>query len=227
MIGRWPHAPRGRSSLTRRARVREPPAAARCRHGGGEPATPQRGGARRAGAPRRRAAYEELVRAHQDIAFRTACLFARIRRRRGGRRAGGVREGVARAAALPRRARRSGRGCWRSSPTRRATAAAPPGAARASRCAAAADERSSGGRGSVSRGRRSSRRRAPRALLAALSALRRARPRGDRLPLSPRPLRARDGGGPGLPARDGEVAPVAGARAHARRSWSAPVRGRR
>src|SRR3954469_18714675 len=83
-----------------RARL-EPAVPRRCRKSGGEPATRQRGSARRAGAPRR-------LRRLRGARARTSGhrLPDRMRpgglgRRRRGGRAGGVRQGVAGAAALP------------------------------------------------------------------------------------------------------------------------------
>ena len=66
-------------------------------------------------------AYEEIVRRHQTIAFRTAWVITRLGRRCRGGGAGRLREGACARSAASARARRCGPGCSRSSPTRRAT----------------------------------------------------------------------------------------------------------
>ena len=79
-------------------------------------------------------AYEEIVRMHQTIAFRTAWMITRSAADAEEAAQDAFVKAHARSAASAR-ARRSGPGCSRSSRTRRATACGPPAAAPGSRCA--------------------------------------------------------------------------------------------
>ena len=125
----------GASKTRHRARRRNRPPRARCISAGGGPTTVTEAEliarAKRGDA----AAYEELVRIYQGIAFRTAWLVAGNGGRRRGGCAGRLREGVPRAVALPRRRAVQAVAAPHRRRTRRATAAAPPAAARRSRCA--------------------------------------------------------------------------------------------
>ena len=56
-------------------------------------------------------AYASLVRAHQDVAFRTAMLITQNAAEAEEAAQDGLRQGVARAAALPRRRAVRARGC--------------------------------------------------------------------------------------------------------------------
>ena len=86
-------------------------------------------------------AYETLVRAHQGIAFRTAYVIAGNAADAEEAAQDGFVKAYRALGALPPRLAAFGRGCCRSSPTRRATAAAPPGGARRLALRAAAEDR--------------------------------------------------------------------------------------
>src|SRR4051812_13234363 len=218
-MARWPLAPRGHRPS--RSPTPEPTRPPRCRQGGGEPATPHRGGARRPSAPRRPRRLRGARARTPGHRLPHRVPVRGLGRRGGGGRAGGVRQGVARAAAVP-----GGRAVPSvAARHRRQRGAQPPPRRRPARRARGPrrDGAGLGGRGSVPRGRAPCERRAPGAARRARGA-RRARPRRDRLPLPARPLRARDGRGPRVPARDRKVAAVARARADAGRA-RAPRRG--
>ncbi len=71
-------------------------------------------------------AYTELVRAHQDVAFRVAYLVLRDRCRGRRRHPGGVDEGVPGTWSVPESGSTSGPGSFESSATRPSIAAAAP-----------------------------------------------------------------------------------------------------
>ena len=160
-----------------------------------------------------RDAYEEIVRRHQNIAFRTAWVitgsaadaeeaaqdaFVKAHRALGRFREGApLRPWLLTIVANEARNRARAAGRRERLALRVAEERRPGGAVPSPEAALLDFERRD-------------------ELLAAVARAARERPPGDRLPLLPRPVRGGDGGGARLPARDRQVAPVAGARQAAR-----------
>ena len=199
----------------RRAPHRERVTARGCTGSGGGPATRQRSRADRAG-PRGRRRRLWIPRARTPGHRLSRRLpGGRLRSRRRGGGAGGLREGVARPAALSRRVAvpavaaddRRQRGA--QPPPRRRPARGPrPARGRARRARR-------GQRGRIARDARAGQC-APRDAAGRPRGAGRARPRGPHLPLPARALRGGDGRRARLPAGHGQVAHLARARAPAR-----------